>query len=75
MTNYQLADLLHTIIGRVHLSDLERITRLERESWERVHTQGNTPDDKTMGACLVAVNNMLDYDKYQIEKALERNYK
>jgi len=72
MTNYQLADLLHTIIGRVHLSDLERITRLEREAWDHVHVKGCAPDDKTMSACLVAVNNMLEYDKYHIERSIKR---
>ena len=72
MTNYQLADLLHTIIGRVHLSDLERIARCEREAWDHVHVKGCAPDDKTMSASLAAVNNMLEYDKYHIERSIKR---
>ena len=71
MTNYQLADLLNTIIGRVHLTDLEGILRSERDAWEHVHTNGYAPDDKTMSACLVAINNMLQYDKDIIQRALE----
>ena len=72
MTNYQLADLLNTIVGRVHLADLEHILRCERDAWEHVHTNGYAPDDKTKGACLVAVNNMLQYDRDIIQKALEK---
>lgn len=71
MTNYQLANLLHVVIGRVQLQDLEHITRCEREAWDHVHITGTAPDDKTMSACLRAINNMLEYDRDAISRTIE----